>query len=162
VRRAGVAAVLLVGAVVLVGLLARPGDDGGAGVTAGRAAPASQPDRPRRLTDPAWKGRVLPPDEVLRDQARRLPAARRQLWGWDAQRQAPLGWVLPGHDPDVFPVFVGDGDVAGIAVGGVGLVPRADFEDPSVDLEDLARRRWGPEYDRLAAGPPTPSGPPDH
>jgi hypothetical protein len=148
-RPVAVLAGLAVGAVVVLGWLAAgPGrDDPAPGPAAG--PPHATAGRPARLTDPEFKRRVIPPDAELRDLARRLPAGQRQLWGWDPQRRKPLGWVMPRHDPDVFPVFTGQGDVAGIAVAGIGLVARAEFEDPAVDLEDVARRRWGASYDRM-------------
>jgi hypothetical protein len=110
------------------------------------------------LTDPSWKHKPIPSDEQLRAQASQVPKERRMYWGWDPAKQAPVGWVIVGHEPDVFPVFSNDtNDVLGIGVSQLGLISRDQLIDPNVDLEQLARAKWGADYKKLVENENPPS-----
>jgi hypothetical protein len=126
------------------------GDTAGPNEPADRLSTAVAADnRPTSLTNPNWKHVHIPPDEELRAQAQAVPQHQRMFWGWDESRQAPMGWVIIGHDPDVFPVFSHDGGALGVGVAGIGLITRQQLTDPNVDLEQLARTKWGPLYDKM-------------
>ena len=112
-------------------------------------AVSSSSPAPARLTDPNWKQIKLPSDAELIATAEATPSDQRHFWGWNESKQEPMGWVIVGHDPDVFPVFSHGGEVLGIGVAGIGLISRQQLSDPQVDLEQLARDKWGPKYQQM-------------
>lgn len=138
---------LAIGGAVVAGL-AYKGDgprpsvvaSGGADYAAMSAEPVQQ------LTPPRDSVPSLPTTEELEATARALPESDRMLAGdgsrWTPKSRSAFGGVRPMFS-------VTDDSLVGIYISGLGTVSRDQYEDPLVDLEELAREKWGEdEYNR--------------
>lgn len=102
------------------------------------------------LTSPPWT--LVPPRDTLRSfpsndeltaSAASIPQDMRMIAGVD------VGWVdMREAAWGSYPVYSLDDDsVVGIAVAGIGVIPRDTYDTPSIDLEAVAREKWGDDYD---------------
>ena len=110
-------------------------------------AETSEPGRApgRSLTPDRSVLRSFPPTPALEAAARGVPR--------DQRTPTPDGhWILLGNhevlgsaNSTSWPVFTSEDELAGIYVPGLGVVDRATYDDPDVDLEALAEEKWGAE-----------------
>jgi hypothetical protein len=115
--------------------------------------PATDPTaRTTSLTPGRGSLPALAPTAELERAAREIPS--------DVRVNLPDGtWLLRRIHPllhplgsDATPVFTEAGTLVGIAVPGIGVLPREVYDDPSTDFEAVAREKWGAEeYDRMIA-----------
>lgn len=90
---------------------------------------------------------MLPPNDELEAAAVRVPESARQLTGFDDQGHV-YGWSSgePIDRSGVRPIFSFENRVKGIAVPGLGIVPRDQYEAPGFDAEAAAKAKWGDQY----------------
>ena len=115
--------------------------------TSASVAPTSAPskiDDGPRLTPRRNELPVMASTAVLEEQAKSTPMESRERFGLDVP--GGIGFAVRPRFGVAFPVFTMDGDLVGIYVSGLGPVDRATYEDPAVDLEDVARQRLGDRY----------------
>jgi hypothetical protein len=102
-----------------------------AAITCAAAVPAADPGPPDRAAAPA----AVPAAAVLPElgTAAELEAAAaahrgaREPWGTDDEGRV-RGWAMAGHGPHAFPLFTPAGDLLGVYVSNVGIVPLADYQ----------------------------------
>lgn len=98
-----------------------------------------------RLTPVGLPG--LPSDEELLTQSwDTVPESARRIRGRHPDG-TPIGWVDATRPRgSVYPVFsLSERAVVGIAVDGLGTVPREIYEAPNFDAEQAALEKFGPE-----------------
>ena len=86
---------------------------------------------------------VFEATEVLEAEAATVPVPERRFFGVD--EDGIMGFTAPLHrrGGNAFPVFHFDGSLRGIFVANVGIISRAEYEDPSFDPEQAAMDRMG-------------------
>jgi hypothetical protein len=91
----------------------------------------------------------LPDDSTLQGLASAVPSSARSLVGFGPDSY----WIDARQPSAAYPAYAVAGDrLVGIFVANVGLLDRATYEDQHVDLEELLRKRLGPDaYQSLVA-----------
>jgi hypothetical protein len=120
-------------------------DDTGPFVPSPSGSPA-----PVRLTPIRSKLPDLAPDEVYVARAAQLDPSERMLMGGSDE---PSAWQFPDSGPASVLMSPDGTKVMGVYVTGLGVISRADYDNPPKDFEDMARDRLGAqEYEhRLRA-----------
>jgi len=95
---------------------------------------------------------ALAPTAELERAAQSIPPSDRVNLPDGTWLLAQLHPLLHPLGTDARPVFTKVGTLVGIAVPGIGVLPREIYDDPSTDFEAVARETWGAEeYDRRIA-----------